>query len=92
MDIENIICSVFGVETADMDGRYDMSRHITDCKHFIWYFLHYEEGISISMIAKTYHRSQRQVKYAVAKIKYGIRTQAYYSRIYDRIKEMQAGK
>lgn len=87
MDIENRICSYFGVcpEVLGRERRTD--RRTTDCLHFIWYMRHYAEGRSHLQLAREYGRTPRNVKKAISKIRDGIASQPYYAGIYRAIKE-----
>lgn len=87
MDIENRLCEIYGI---DKDVLYTNDRHRKrneiECLHFLWYFLHYHEGYSSLQIARKYKKTPRNVKKAIAKIKFGIETQLYYQDIYECLK------
>lgn len=66
------------------------SGNVILAKHLLWHYLHYECGISVGKLSKSFYRSKRNVYFAVSKIKEGLKKQKYYQRIYEEYKnEMQ---
>lgn len=69
------------------------SGNVILAKHLLWHYLHYECGISVGKLSKSFYRSKRNVYFAVSKIKEGLKKQKYYQRIYESYKnEMEKWK
>lgn len=79
--IENIICGIYGFKTSELynAGRRRRGGDITECLHFIIYFRHYRENVSLRSLARIYGMTDRNVTYIVTKMRYGIANERYYS-------------
>lgn len=78
--IEEKICVHFGIDKNDMFCR---SRKNALARGYLWYILHYDNGLSANKIAKRYDRTSRVVFSLIAKIKYLIDTQKTYKEHYN---------
>lgn len=80
-NIENDICGIYGFDIAELTNINRRRRRcdITECLHFIIYFLHYRENMSLRQLARRYGMSERNVTYIVTKMRYGIANEPYYS-------------
>jgi len=77
--IGTVIARHFGVEYSDLTGKVKR-RDIIDARQFLWYFLNDSFGISAQVLASDFCASKRNVYYAIATIRDGLRTQSFYSR------------
>lgn len=84
-EIISKVCDYFGVDKTEVKSRGGEYLTYSSARHFCWYILHYDFGVSIRLISNMFHRSERQVKKAISKIKYGIMYQSYYRDRYNDI-------
>lgn len=72
------VCEYFDVDILVTTERHGKYQTCSNARHFCWYILHYDLGISIRLIGKRFKRKENTIKKGVAKIKSGIRQQRYY--------------
>lgn len=84
--IEKIIysvCEYFNADVTMMEEKRGEYLIYSSARHFCWYILHYDLGLSIRLIAQRFNRSTRCINQGVAKIKFGISHQSYYRDRYN---------
>lgn len=74
--INEAACDFFGITTEQLYSKSKKTRICTVAFCHILYYLHYEEGASISQLAKEYNRKRRIISYHIANEK-------DFMRIYD---------
>lgn len=85
-EVEEVIfgvCKYFGTEKDKLIEKSGEYLTYSNTRHFCWYILHYDMGVSIRLIANRFDRSQNSVNKGIAKIKFGIKSQSYYRDRYN---------
>lgn len=83
--IEEAVCRCFGIMIEEIESGIRLDRKFTDCLHFIWYYRHYVERVSLNSLSVKYGRSTRNIRYAISKVRNGMRTQPYYKEMHERV-------
>jgi chromosomal replication initiation ATPase DnaA len=89
-DIENIehaVCNFFEVSVEDVHSR-TKDRKISCARHFLWYILHEDFGMSNAQIAKRYGRIKRRVVEYISKIRFRVANQRGDAIIYKELREL----
>lgn len=84
--VEQAVCDYFEVSRESLykrQGTHSEGR----ARHFLWYILHTDFGVSNPKIAKRYERSERAVLRFRSEIKFRVNTFNDDRDIYDGIKE-----
>ena len=84
--IEEVVCNKYEVSIQDIYSR-DTSRNASTARALTWYILHYTKGWSVSKIARIYSRTERNVKYMMARMKNYIAYDKKTNRMYEEIKK-----
>lgn len=80
-DFYNFSKMYFNITDEDVLGK-NRKEEISVARHIIWYVLHYNFGMSISELSKTFLRSKRSIFRGISRIKNGL-GQNYYRNIYE---------
>lgn len=84
--VEMEVCDYMGVNNRVIYER-SLKEIVCNAKYMIWYILHYDYGLSVGLLSKTYYLTRRNIQIGIAKVKAGIKYQPYYRNIYDTLKE-----
>lgn len=81
--VEQAVCEVYRIDCSKLYKR-DAKKITSSARSLTWYVLHCDNSVSISALSKRYGRTERNVKYMIAKIKFLIGrnkeiTQKYYN-------------
>lgn len=82
--VSNVVCGFFGVKHKDLINKCK-SEQLSNARFYIWYILHTKYGLSYTVISAMYFRTKRNVEIGIAKIKYGIKEQPFYRKIFEDI-------
>lgn len=85
--IEQVICDFFKVSSESLYQRQGTHREAT-ARHFLWYILHTDFGMSNSKIAKRYIRSERATLRYRSEVKFRVANVGGDRRAYEKIKEL----
>lgn len=85
--IEQAVCEFFGVSVEEVHSR-TKDRKISCARHFLWYILHEDFGMSNAQIAKRYGRIKRRVVEYISKIRFRVANQKGDAIIYRELKEL----
>lgn len=83
-DIDKIVdfaCNFFGIKEGKLLS-HDTCDRCSIARYTIWYYIHYEMGVSTRDIGEYFGRTKNTVFKGLAKLKSGIKTQPYYKRMY----------
>ena len=86
IDKVSIICAKhFNIDERDL---YSSTRKedMVLARHFSWYILHVDYGISTGILCKEFFKTRRQVFSAINKIRNGIDKQKFYQELYESLK------
>lgn len=72
----------FNIEERDLYSEGRKSNCVM-ARHVLWYYLHYEFGISARELSKEFMKDRRTIFLGISKIKNGVKRQRYYRDIYD---------
>ena len=72
--IEQAVCDFFEVSVEDVHSR-TKDRKISCARHFLWYILHEDFGMSNAQIARRYGRIKRRVVEYISKIRFRVANQ-----------------
>ena len=85
--IEQAVCDFFGVSVEEVYSR-TKDRKISCARHFLWYILHEDFGMSNAQIARRYGRIKRRVVEYISKIRFRVANQKGDAIIYRELKEL----
>ena len=86
-NIEEKICLFFGVSLDELYSR-EIARKVSNARHYLWYILHYDFGMSNGQIAKRYDRTKRAVIMSISDLRFRVVQQREDRNIYNRIKKI----
>lgn len=84
--VEDAVCDFFGVNLEDVYSR-TKNRKVSCARHYLWYILHEDYGMSNAQIARRYGRIKRRIVEYISKIRFRVANQKEDSEIYRLIKE-----
>lgn len=84
--IEQAVCDYFNVSRESLYQRQGTHREAT-ARHFLWYILHTDFGMSNPKIAKQYIRSERAVTRFRSEVKFRVANVGGDRRAYEEIKK-----
>jgi len=79
------VCDYFGVDVFITTERHGEYQTCSNARHFCWYILHYDMGVSLRLIGNRFNRRKNTINKALAKIRFGIKHQSYYRDRYNDI-------
>lgn len=85
--IEQAVCGFFDVSLEDIYSR-TKNRKVSCARHFLWYILHEDFGMSNARIARRYGRIKRRVVEYISKIRFRIANQRGDAIIYKELREL----
>ena len=85
--IEQAVCDFFEVSVEDVQSR-TKDRKISCARHFLWYILHEDFGMSNAQIARRYGRIKRRVVEYISKIRFRVANQRGDAIIYKELREL----
>ena len=85
--IEQAVCGFFEVSLEDIYSR-TKNRKVSCARHFLWYILHEDFGMSNAQIARRYGRIKRRVVEYISKIRFRVANQRGDAIIYQELKEL----
>lgn len=77
----------FGIKECVMYNKGKQDNQTTLCKWMIWYYLHREHEIPVSVIGSKFHRKKRNIFLSLRKVSYWIEYQRYMNETYTKFKE-----
>lgn len=86
-DIEVGVCDFFEVSLEDVYSR-TKNRKVSCARHFLWFILHEDYGMSNAQIAKRYGRIKRRVVEYISKIRFRVANQRGDALVYKELKEI----
>lgn len=83
--IESSVCEACEVSIEDIHNK-DTKHKVSLARAIIWYILHYEYRWSIATISKEYSRTERNIKYMIAKVRNYITFDKATNKLYYKIR------
>ena len=85
--IEQAVCDFFDVSIEEVHSR-TKDRKVSCARHFLWYILHEDFGMSNAQIARRYGRIKRRVVEYISKIRFRVANQRGDAIIYKELREL----
>lgn len=85
--IEQAVCGFFDVSLEDIYSR-TKNRKVSCARHFLWYILHEDFGMSNAQIARRYGRIKRRVVEYISKIRFRVANQRGDAMLYRELREL----
>lgn len=85
--VEQAVCGFFDVSLEDIYSR-TKNRKVSCARHFLWYILHEDFGMSNAQIARRYGRIKRRVVEYISKIRFRVANQRGDAMLYRELREL----